>query len=100
MTPDQRAAELIQQSRPTTAELQALSPAAPGGFLTADMGAASTAAEIARLRLGAVTDAGNILQNVRMDIPADPSASRVGGTVLLDQFRAAGVPVKTFEEHE
>lgn len=98
MTPEQRANELIQQSRESRADRWGTSPRAATAFRGDDSGEAAAAAEVRRLREAAVTDAGNIPQDVRIAIPPDPAASRVGGSRLLEQLRQAGAQVKTFTD--
>lgn len=107
MTPEEKANELIRQNQPSAAEQlgfhappdPALQGQFPGDNQVRDF--AESARLVREARQAAVTDAGNIPQDVTVQIPPDSSAQRVGGNSgleprfggngLLDGFRAFGV---------
>lgn len=99
MTPEQAAQQLISQSRSSAADRRATSPAPAGPRWPGDnTGSQAVLDEIRQVRANAITDGGNVGGDMKLEIPPDGAASRIGGQTLLEQFRAGGVPVKTFGE--
>ena len=98
MTPEQAAQQLISQSRSSAADRRATSPPAAHHFPGDNTGNQAILDDIRRVRANAITDGGNVGGDMKLEIPPDGAASRIGGQTLLEQFRAGGVPVKTFGE--